>query len=100
VIAAANGGHIGGGILIAPDAKADDGLLDIVVVGHVRKRDLPFRLAGLMQGKILKFPETKFYRASQVSFSSPGMRLNIDGEIISAPQAQVKILPGALLVHR
>jgi len=46
------------------------------------------------------FPETKFYRASQVSFSSPGMRLNIDGEIISVPQAQVKILPGALLVHR
>lgn len=100
IIAAANGGCFGGGIAIAPEARADDGLIDIVVVGHIRKRDLPARLVGLMKGKILSFPETKFYRARSVSFSIPHMRLDIDGEIIAAEKADVRLCPGALLVHR
>jgi len=100
IIAAANGGCFGGGIAIAPNASADDGLLDVVVVGHVRKRDLPARLIGLMKGKILSFPETKFCRARSVSFSIPHMRLDIDGEVIEAEKADVCVRPGALLIHR
>lgn len=100
VIAAANGGIIGGGIVIAPDARADDGLLDIITVDSIKWYKLPLRLIGLLQGKILTFPETHFVRASSLTFSSPGMRLNVDGEIISADQAKVEILPGALKIHR
>ena len=100
VIAAANGGIIGGGIVIAPDARADDGLLDIIIVDKIKWYQLPLRLVGLLQGKILSFPETRFVRAKKLSFSSPGMRLNVDGEIVSADTARVEILPGALKIHR
>lgn len=100
VIAAANGGIIGGGIVIAPDARADDGLLDIITVDSIKWYKLPLRLIGLLRGKILSFPETHFVRASSLSFSSPGMRLNVDGEMITADTAQVEILPGALKIHR
>jgi len=100
VIAVANGGVIGGGIVIAPDAKADDGLLDVVIVDNVKKWRLPARLIGLMQGKILSFPESHFARVRSISFSSPNMRLDADGEIISVDSVQARILPGALLIHR
>lgn len=100
VMAVANGGRIGGGILIAPEAKADDGLLDVIVVDDIKKRRLLSRLIGLMKGKILTFPETKFHRAKSVAFSAPNMRINIDGEIITAGHADVRIMPGALLIHR
>ena len=70
VMAVANGGHIGGGISIAPEAKADDGLFDVVLVEKIRPRHLIPRLVGLMRGKILSFPETRFVRASFVSFSA------------------------------
>jgi len=100
VVGVANGGRIGGGILIAPDARVDDGMLDVIIVGDIKKRHLPSRLLGLMRGKILTFPETKFCRARSVSFSSEGMRLNIDGEVMNAQQAETKILPGALMIHR
>ena len=100
VVAVANGGRIGGGITIAPQARADDGLLDIVVVDKVAPRHLLFRLMGLMQGKILSFPETHFYKAKAISFSAPGMRLNVDGEIIPEKQVEARILPGALWIHR
>ena len=100
VVAVANGGCIGGGIHIAPDAQADDGLLDVVVVEKIPGRKLISRLIGLMRGKILTFPESHFFRAKNVRFSAPGMRLNVDGEIIAEKSASARILPGALLVHR
>ena len=100
VAGAANGGMIGGGIPIAPEAKADDGLLDVVIVEKVDRKKLISRLIGLMQGKILSFPETHFYRASSVSFSAPNMRVNVDGEIVGEKAVSARILPGALMICR
>ncbi len=100
VVGAGNGGVIGGGIMIAPEAAADDGLLDVVIVGRIPRRKLPARLAGLMKGKILTFPETTWFRAAEVSFSVPGGRVNVDGEILDMPEVRARILPGALLVRR
>lgn len=100
VVGVANGGIIGGGIVIAPGARADDGLLDVVIVEKIAGRSLLPRLIGLMKGKILTFPETRHFRAVSVEFSSPGQRLNVDGEIIPAPSASIRILPGALLIRR
>ena len=99
VVAVANGSRFGGGITIAPDAAADDGKLDLVVVGDIERKKLFSRLVGLMKGDILSFPETSFARVSSVSFSSPGMRLNVDGEILDETGADARILPGALLIH-
>lgn len=100
VVGAANGGIIGGGIVIAPDAKADDGLMDIIIVDSIKWYKLPARLIGLLRGNILKFPETHFSQATKITFSAPDMRLNVDGEIITAEKAEAEILPGALLIHR
>lgn len=100
VIAAANGGIIGGGIVIAPDAKADDGMLDIVIIDRIKWYKLPLRLIGLLKGNILRFPETHFVQAKKICFSAPNMRLNVDGEIVSAEKAEAQILPGALKIHR
>lgn len=100
VVAVANGGRIGGGIAIAPEARADDGLLDVVVVEQIPKRLLLLRLAGLLKGQILAFPEAHFLRARAVSFAAPEMRVNVDGEVIPQARVDAQILPGALLVHR
>lgn len=100
VMAVANGGCIGGGIQIAPDARADDGLFDVVIVGEIKRRYLLQRLIGLMKGKILSFPETRFQRVRSVSFGAANMRVNIDGEVMSFDCADVRMMPGALLMHR
>ena len=100
VAAVGNGGVIGGGIPIAPKARPDDGLLDVVIVGKIPPRLLAPRLLGLMRGKVLSFPETRYVRAATVSFSAPGMRLNVDGEIWNEAGAQARVLPGRLLIHR
>ena len=100
VLSAANGGKIGGGIPIAPQAKVDDGKLDVAIVGKIKGVKLISRLIGLMRGRILSFPETKYYRAESISFSVPEMRVNIDGEIVREKTVTARVLPGALMIHR
>lgn len=100
VVSAANGVKIGGGIPIAPQAKVDDGKLDVTIVGKIKKTKLISRLIGLMQGKILSFPETKYYRAEYITFTVPEMRVNIDGEIVREKTVTARVLPGALKIHR
>ena len=100
VVSAANGMKIGGGIPIAPQARVDDGKLDVAIVGKIKKIKLISRLIGLMRGKILSFPETKYYRAESITFSVPEMRVNIDGEIMREKTVTARVLPGALKIHR
>ena len=39
-VVVANGRFFGGGMKMCPDAEPDDGLLDVVTIGDVTKRDL------------------------------------------------------------
>ena len=100
MICVCNGRWYGGGFNPVPDAELDDGLLDVVIVEKVERKKLISRLIGLMQGKILSFPETRFFRASSVSFSAPDMRVNVDGEIVREETVSARILPGALMICR
>ena len=92
----ANGRFIGGGIAICPDASADDGMLDLVVVEHKPRWQLPFYVLPLLMGRVLQFPFTTHKRCQTVEIVSPGMQLNIDGEIYPMDEAKFSILPGAL----
>lgn len=100
VCGVANGGIIGGGMKIAPEASVDDGLFDVVIVRYIERWRLPPYLIKLLQGKILSFPETVFARASRVSFSAPDMIVNMDGELVEMDQVSLTMSKGTLLIHR
>lgn len=100
VLGAGNGRYIGGGIPIAPEAVPDDGLLDVVVLGGMKKSKMLRVLLPLLKGKVLSFAETQFIRAKHLILSGKNMRLNIDGEVCPMDRADISILPGALLVRR
>ena len=92
----ANGRYFGGGIAICPDAAADDGMLDLVVVEHKPRWLLPFLVPPLLIGKVLSFPFTTHKRCKQVEIISEGMRLNVDGEVFNINEAKFSILQGSL----
>ncbi|MBQ8202402.1 MAG: diacylglycerol kinase family lipid kinase [Clostridia bacterium] len=96
ICSVANGRFIGGGIPICPDAAADDGKLDLIVVENVPRWKIPFYLPGLMMGRVLKFGITTHRRCSEVIMQSSGMRLNVDGEILQMNEARFTIRKGAL----
>lgn len=96
ICSVANGRFFGGGIAICPDAAADDGLLDLIVVEHKPRWQLPFLIPSLLMGRVLKFPFTSHKRCTSVELFSKDMRLNVDGEILNIESARFHILPGAL----
>lgn len=96
ICSVANGRFIGGGLAICPDAKADDGQFDMVVVEHIPRWRIPGYIPGLLMGKVLSWKVTNHRRCSKVEIISKGMRLNVDGEILTMDKAEFEILPGKL----
>ncbi len=91
-----NGRFIGGGIPICPAADIRDGLLDLVLIRGIRRWQIPFHLPGLMLSRALKFRITKHSRVKQVLIEGNGLRINIDGDIVSLSSADFRINPASL----
>ena len=66
VASIANGRYIGGGIPICPAADPADGKLDLVLIRHRHRWQIPFYLPGLMMSRDLKFRITSHRLVSEV----------------------------------
>jgi diacylglycerol kinase (ATP) len=90
-----------GNMKIAPKAKLDDGLLDVVVVRHGASR---LRLLSLLNriydGTHIENPQVEYYTASQFSLGPDrdGI-LNIDGELSGSTPFKVKMRQGAFEMY-
>ncbi len=95
----ANGQVIGGGIPIMPAAIVNDGLFDILVVDPLPRWKIPLYLPAILGGTLMNKKISHHYRATRCTLSSPGMRVNVDGEVLPIESARFEIMPGSLLVH-
>ena len=96
----ANGQFIGGGIPICPRADIQDGYLDLVLISGVSRWQIPFHLPGLMMSKALEFRITRHRKVRDVRIKGENMRINIDGDIVSMPEAEFRINPASLILIR
>ena len=97
-IVACNSIHVGKGMKMAPSAKLDDGLIDLVVVrGHISRQRLVSVLPKLFDGSHIGEPEVAYYQVSSFSLSSESNDiLNIDGEMLGTTPIDVEILKQAI----
>ena len=94
----ANGRYIGGGIAICKDASVEDGLFDIVLLDDTPRWRLIGYLPGLLMGKVLSFDITHHHRCSSITLKSAGMKINVDGEIMTTDEARFTLLPKSLRI--
>jgi diacylglycerol kinase family enzyme len=98
----ANARYFGGGMKIAPDAKLDDGLFDVVAVGDVSAATILTNSYRLYLGTHLGMSEVNHARARRVSArpaSDDEVKLEVDGELVGRLPAEFEILPDALRVR-
>jgi YegS/Rv2252/BmrU family lipid kinase len=96
-IAVCNGRAFGGGIYIAPDASADDGLLDVVAVRNANLLDLLANLPKLKRGTLREHPALTRWQATSVVVESTTLApIDVDGEIWGAAPVSYSISPSAL----
>jgi diacylglycerol kinase (ATP) len=66
----ANGRFFGGGMQIAPEAKLDDGLFDMVIVGDFAKTELLRIFPRVYKGTHLTYPKVRLEKENRISIES------------------------------
>ncbi|MFI8444051.1 YegS/Rv2252/BmrU family lipid kinase [Streptomyces rochei] len=96
---AANSGYYGFDRRIAPSARVDDGLLDVVMIHHA-PRLLFFALMNeLASGAHVRRPQVRVVRGREVRIEADrAVPYGADGEVEALVPVTARVLPGALRV--
>jgi YegS/Rv2252/BmrU family lipid kinase len=94
LVAIANSSSYGGGMRIAPEARLEDGLLDIVIVGEVSKPDFLRTFPKVFSGTHLSHPAVRTMRGTEVVLESyPPLPVLCDGEVVGSGWLKVAVVP-------
>lgn len=93
----ANSRFTGTTFLIAPKAKLDDGLLDVVLLKDISRTGLLRLFRTVYDGSHIEDPAVEYYQARSITVVEefPG-RLVPDGEILGQSPVHFDCLPGAI----
>ncbi|WP_273654705.1 diacylglycerol/lipid kinase family protein [Cellulomonas fimi] len=104
LVAIANVPWFGGGLKIAPDARVDDGLLDVVVAGPLSRAAVTRIFPGIYQGRHVDHPAVTVVRSRSVvveplvDVGATPPPAFADGERVGPLPLRVQVDPGALSV--
>ncbi len=98
LVTVSNSPLIGSNLLIAPEAKMDDGLLDVAVYEDMGKAELLPYFLSLSSGKRANNDKVKFYRSAHVKIESDQpLQAHSDKEPLDASQVlEFDVVPHAL----
>ena len=101
LVAIANGAEYGNGARIAPEARLDDGALDLVIAESRRPAINMWRAIRLMTGSFAGAPGVSTRRVRELSIEADvPIRFHVDGEpALGGTRLDVRVHPGALLVR-
>lgn len=106
MVSVGNSTTYGGGMRIVPDARLDDGLLDVCVIGATSKLKLVANFPRVFSGGHGRLPETQFFRGATVVVESldatdPARPAEVwaDGERVGPLPATMIAVPAALTVR-
>ena len=99
--AAMNGTTFGGSFRVCPDARPDDGQLDLLLVGPVGRLEILGLVPRILRGAHAGDPRLRLARAKRLRIeSAEPLLVEADGEIAfrTARELTVEVWPGALRV--
>ena len=104
LIAVGNTCYFGGGMAVCPDARFDDGAMDVVIVGPVPTTTFLRVLPMVFSGRHVRHPAVTTRRCKTLAISSPEP-LWADGEQVAEPgqggsmlDAVVRVVPDAIRI--
>jgi diacylglycerol kinase (ATP) len=98
-VAIANGAYYGGGMRIAPDAAADDGSLDVCIVGDITRMTAIRQLPNLYRGTHVNHPAVALARARRVIVEGSAETLaHLDGEPFGGLPLDIEVVGSRLTV--
>ena len=97
LLVAANASSYGGGMKIAPQARMDDGRMDIVAVRRMNRFKLLRCFPEVFSGAHLRREEVNFLRCTQAHIEADRpLEIFADGEFAGHTPVDITVFPGAL----
>lgn len=101
LLAVANGVYAGGGMMFAPGALPDDGLLDVLISRDITRATILRELPRIRRGGHLSNPNVRAVRATRVSIDTDdtnALPIEADGNVRGVTPARFRIMPKALRI--
>jgi YegS/Rv2252/BmrU family lipid kinase len=88
-----NGRRMGGGFMMAPEARTDDGMLDLCIAGQLSRIGILAMIPRFMKGTQATQPQIKTARAAKVSVTALDGNLpaHADGETICTAGKELRL---------
>jgi diacylglycerol kinase (ATP) len=98
-VAVGNAHRYGGGMLITPRARPDDGLLDICLVNKMNKLKLLCWMPTIFFGAHLRLKQVEYFQAAQLRIETGReLELYADGEYACRTPVEIRLLSRVLRV--
>ena len=89
--------------MIAPDAKVNDGFLDVINIGDINTAKIILNAYTLYRGTHLDLPEVADTLAKRIEArpmnDGDEVHIEVDGELLGMLPARYEVVPGALRVR-
>lgn len=101
VVSVCNGRHIGGGMVIAPEADMTDGLLDVVIAGPLGRWAAAGIFPSIYRGAHVRNPAVSVIRTRSVLIEPSDVGphpppAHADGELVGQLPLRIEVVPGAV----
>jgi diacylglycerol kinase (ATP) len=102
LMAVANNVYAGGGMKFAPDARTDDGLIDLMLSGNLTRRAILRELPRIHSGGHVRNPKVRLFKSKRVRLepltSKDALPVEADGNLRGHTPAEFQIIPSALRI--
>jgi diacylglycerol kinase (ATP) len=98
LVAVGNSESFGGGLQITKGAVLDDGLLDVVIIRPMKKRELVRTYPKLFKGTHIDHPDYRHHYGRKITIAAADVVAYADGERIGALPLTIEVAPLALRV--
>jgi len=99
MVVIANGTYFGGGMRVAPYAKPNDGLLDMIIFGDMGKSEIMKIWTMTYNGRHLNNPKVKLRKIRSVAIQcAENILIEADGELLGEGPVSFSLLPSALTI--
>ena len=100
LVAVANGLYAGGGMMLSPRARVDDGRLDVVTASGLNRLQVMRELPRIHHGGHVANPKVRIVQGSRVRIetftSQDALLIEADGNVRGRTPVEFRIMPGAL----
>jgi diacylglycerol kinase (ATP) len=102
LIAVVNSRFAGGGMMFSPEARVDDGLLDVVTASKISRRMLVREMMRIHAGGHVANPRVSITRGARVRIEpvtdADVLPVEADGDVRGVTPLELEVMPGALRV--